>query len=457
MRAGAILRGMFGHELASGVAGMIFSLFAPLAQTALVAPTTGALDCSIWTSQSGITAGAATELTWWSVNASHATITETGGQPVNVPISGNRSVSPNTSRTYTLFVANQYGQSKICSVSVQVAPAATQAPSCTLTVPPGNYTAGQPVRLFWVTQNAQAAGITGLGTIDTARIPYGNADVYPSQNTLYTMTVANQSGSRTCSALVTLTQRQTTTTRPTATTYTVPRTVSTPSYTSRPTSFSAPSYRPAYSAAPSNAYGGGSYSSYSPYYGESYSLYSPSYEYGLGDYSLTNVWNDFGSGEYLRTDHDCYWGACNSEPSAWEYTSPGGYDTRIGWYDEYGHGQQYTYDASGNLIGANREVSLDYFNNFGGVESTSDDPYYSPGLNPYPSLEETAVSVPGVVYDSTGYRGLEDAGAFLSPPAASPFDYYGPSVYYEEVPSYGPSTDGLMQPDSWFNGYESWI
>lgn len=306
---------MFGHELASGVAGMILSLFAPLAQTALVAPTTGNVDCSIWATQSGITAGAATQLTWWSVNASHATITETGSQPVSVPPSGNRSVSPNTSRTYTLFVANQYGQSKTCSVAVQVAPTTTQAPSCTLTVPPGTYTAGQPVRLFWVTQNAQAAGITNIGTIDASRLAYGNADVYPSQNTLYTMTVANSSGSRTCSALVTLTQRHTTTTRPTATTYTVPRTVSTPSYTARPTSFSMPSYRPTYTATPSYSYGGGSSQIYRDSYYPAY--YSPTYEYGLGDYSLTNVWNDFGSGKYM-----------SRSPGEFDYyNNPDKYDT----------------------------------------------------------------------------------------------------------------------------------
>jgi hypothetical protein len=469
---------MLGHELASGIAGMILSLVAPIAHTALVAPASGTVDCSIWSAQSGITAGSATELTWWSMNASHATLTETGGSPQSVPFSGSRSVSPNTTRTYTLFVANNYGSTKTCSVTLQVSPAVVNAPSCTLSAAPGTHYAGRPVRLFWYTQNTAAASIAGIGTLDAQQLSQGSIDAYPSQSTLYTMTVANQSGTRTCAALVTLASQNTQNTVRTGGTtnsYTYSQPSIRTSYTYPTQSASSPTYyqnavtpRPLYTSGwyPQGTSYSRSYSATPSYtYTSPYSYQSPSYSNGLGEYSLTNIWNDTASGAYLETNQSCYGSWCSSEPDSWSYGDD--YFDQYGWYDNDGYVQNRRYDSDGNLIGAAREIDPlpdSYFDN----ESS-----YAPGSSSYSSWYDTSsgsgsgydpyyTSVPGITVDNDGL----DSSSYYLPPESSPSYCYptaqdggsweNPVMMYSPSSSYGPgSSDGQWSTGTEYGPYPS--
>lgn len=304
---------------------MILSLFSPLANTAFTAPTAG-LDCGIWLNQSSVSSGSAAQLTWWSSNASQATLTESGSAPYSVAVSGSKTVAPSGSMTYTLNVWDNAGNTKACSVSIAVSNG-NSLPVCTLSAAPGTHVAGQPVRLIWYTQNATGANLSDYGTIPASQLASGYADMYPTQSTLYTMTVANNSGSRTCSALVTLASQNP---QPHATGY-IPNsqplvyspTYYQPTYYPSSSGYSYPSY--GYTGGytyPSNgpystAYfdtvdnyldqvdyntGGGIYPSDS-YYPSSYyssdfadpSAYyvAPSSSNGLGDYSLTNTFNNF--------------------------------------------------------------------------------------------------------------------------------------------------------------------
>ena len=433
-----ILNYMFGHELASGIAGMVLSLIAPIANTALVAPATGAVDCSIWSSQSGITAGSATELTWWSMNASRAMLTETGGSPHSVPFSGTQSISPNTTRTYTLFVSNDYGSTKTCSVTLQVSSAVMQAPSCTLSVAPGTHYAGRPVRLFWYTQNTAAASISGVGTLDATQLSQGSIDAYPSQSTLYTMTVANQSGTRTCAALVTLASQNTPTTG-TTNSYTYSQPQIRTSYTYPTQTVSSPSSvrnavtpRPLYTSGwyPQGTSNSRAYSSASSYTNP-YSYQSPSYSNGLGEYSLTNIWNDTASGAYLETNQSCCGSWCDSEPDSWAYGT-NSFD-QYGWYDDNGYVQNRRYDSYGNMIGAASEIDPlpdSYFDN---TDTTSwADNWYTP--------------VQGITVDTNNYDTVYNTGVYPGEAASSPVEYYGTASQsdtwsWDNPVIYNPSTD----------------
>ena len=81
---------------------------------------------------------------------------------------------------------------------------ATSFPTCTISAPPGPHYTGHYVRLLWVSQDATSATISTIGAIPPGQVAQGFRDIYLTGNTLITMTVGNGTGTRTCSALISL-------------------------------------------------------------------------------------------------------------------------------------------------------------------------------------------------------------------------------------------------------------
>ncbi len=432
----------------SGFFGKIASLglmmLAPLSGTALVGTTQGAADCQIWLSQTGITAGGSAQLVWSTTNATGATMSENAGSPISVAASGSIAVSPNSSRTYTLVSRNvNNNTSKTCTATLSVSSGATSAPTCAISATPGTHYAGQQVQLVWYTQNAQAATISNVGTVPSSQLTQGSITVAPTQSTLYTMTVGNTLGTRTCSAAVAITPQ--TTTAQTSTGYTwrpvqTATTYSSPSYSARPISFSSPSYRQSSNYNP-YSYGYGNGSNYGN--GSSYTTYdswdtwdTPSRSSGLGEYSLTNIWNDVGQGGGISfTNYDCYQSDCSPYATSWGAGYPDGSYT-YGLGDGMGYGASATRDASGNLIGygsvPSEAESNAVFNDPRYQWSSGDSSAWSGSgsadQNYYGQQDTTYV--PGVTYSvPTDQQALDNYGIYSGQPASSPFDYYTPTPY----------------------------
>jgi hypothetical protein len=327
---------MWGHSLLTGFAGMVLSLVAPLANTALVAPTSGGVDCSLTVSQSGVAAGTTVQLTWWTVNAQNGgvTMSDNGNAPVAVNPSGSLPLTINANHSFALTVRNTYG-SKTCTASITSSTQTNNGPTCAISVPPGTYYAGQAVPLIWYSHNATSGQVGGIGAVSGSRLESGSGTIYPQQSTAVSMGVANQYGSNSCSTQVVITPRQTTTPQQPIYNTTSYRPVTTTSYAP---SYQPLSYRPTTSGTPS--YSTPSYSNslyprplYSSGWYPDTRLGSPSYTNGLGDYTLTNIWNNAYNGETLISNHDCSGLYCDSQPYSWGYASNWQADGTGGWYD----------------------------------------------------------------------------------------------------------------------------
>lgn len=360
---------MWGHDLVAGFAGLVLSFVAPLANPAFVAPaysssnynygygSSGSVDCTLTVSQSGVSAGTAAQVTWTTSGASTATMSQDGSPAVSVALSGSVPVTITHNTSLSLTARNGYGAYKTCTATVTVS-TNSSTPSCGLSPTPGVHYAGQQLQLVWYTQNATAAQISNVGAVPSNQLIQGSITIAPAYTTLYTMTVSNPSGSRTCSALVSINQRPTTNYQPVTTqqvTYR-PTTSGTPSYSS-PRSYPTYTY-PSSSGSSYSAGRGLGYGSYGG--GSSYERWgsgdywnSPSYSNGLGDWTLTNTWNNLGTGEGIFTSHDCYYGECNANPYEWGYSlqqTDGSYANQYGISDGLGYGASVTWDDSGNLL-----------------------------------------------------------------------------------------------------------
>jgi hypothetical protein len=350
---------------------MVLSLVAPLANTALVAPTSGGVDCGLTVSQSGVAAGTTVQLTWWTVNAQNGgvTMSDNGSTPVAVNPSGSIPLTINANHSFALTVRNTYG-SKTCTASITSSTQTNKGPTCAISVTPGTHYAGQGVQIVWYTQNATAGQVGGVGDVSGSQLSSGSATIYPQQSTAVSMGVANQYGSNSCSTQVVITPRQTTTPQQPIYNTTSYRPVTTTSYAP---SYQPLSYRPTTSGTPS--YSSPSYSNArypSPLYSSGWypdtRLGSPSYTNGLGDYTLTNIWNNAYNGETLISNHDCSGLYCDSQPYSWGYASnwqaDGTYGPttyRIGGDGAYGY-EQYTFDGNNQITGYNREIPNSVFN-----------------------------------------------------------------------------------------------
>ena len=80
-------------------------------------PGYGNLSCSIYANPSTIQNGQSSNLTWNSTGANTALLSDSLG---NVATNGSLTVRPNNSRTYTLTVSNNQGQTQTCDAYITV-------------------------------------------------------------------------------------------------------------------------------------------------------------------------------------------------------------------------------------------------------------------------------------------------------------------------------------------------
>lgn len=90
------------------------------------------------------------------------------------------------------------------TLALPLAASAASFPTCTISTPPGTVQPNSRVTLLWFTQDATWATISSVGQIPSSLLPQGHMDVYPGGTTIYTMTVGNSLGSRTCSVIVSI-------------------------------------------------------------------------------------------------------------------------------------------------------------------------------------------------------------------------------------------------------------
>lgn len=419
---------MWGHDLVAGFAGLVLSFVAPLANPAFVAPaysssnynygygSSGSVDCTLTVSQSGVSSGTAAQVTWTTSDASTATMSQDGSPAVNVALSGSVPVTITHNTSLSLTARNGYGAYKTCTATVTVS-TNSSTPSCGLSPTPGVHYAGQQLQLVWYTQNATAAQISNVGAVPSNQLIQGSITIAPTYTTLYTMTVSNPSGSRTCSALVSINQRPTTSYQP----------VTTQQVTYRPTTSGSPSYSsprsyPTYTYPSSSGSGG---SRYTPSQGLGYGSYgngSSYYDFETIEYPssrgwLTNTWNGFGDlgdsftvqsfphNSYggcpawttIGSDANCY-GATFDNPVADDYYNPGKYD-----YQRIFPGQS----ATDVINGVNGSGAIDPFADYTEPEFSQIE---------VPGIQDMSTS-PGGGYDPFApgaYSGPDDQGTFPS-------------------------------------------
>lgn len=197
----------------------------------------------------------------------------------------------------------------VMALPLAVYAAVANVPYCNISSSTTIVNPGTKVRLVWYTANATYAAIAGIGQVAVGQ---GYYDVYPQQNSTYTMTVANASGSRTCAALITMARPQQPVTfyAPTATpTYTPITFVNTAlpvtrNYTETTYYYDGP-YTYSYYDAPTSSYYETNTSSY--YYppdniAENYYLGNPySYSSPLASPNTTEI---YGNNYYGYFDHN---------------------------------------------------------------------------------------------------------------------------------------------------------
>ncbi len=146
-------------------------------------------SCDIWASDTHITDGESTTLTWNSDNAVSASLSSVGSVNEN----GSRVVWPNMTKTYTLTVWNDSGESAQCRVTITVEEDDDndEDPSCWIDANPGSVEYGEGTNLTWDSDNASSASISSIGSVSTS----GNRWVGALYNDkTYTLTVRNDSG-----------------------------------------------------------------------------------------------------------------------------------------------------------------------------------------------------------------------------------------------------------------------
>lgn len=138
-----------------------------------------------------IAKGQSANLFWTSADASN--LTWVGFGPVS--LNGNAGVWPNTTTTYTVTAAGP-GGTNTASATVIVNP----VPSVTLTAIPTTITNGQYANLFWTSANATNLTWVGFGPVSLS----GNAGVWPSMTTTYSVVATGPGGTNSASATVTV-------------------------------------------------------------------------------------------------------------------------------------------------------------------------------------------------------------------------------------------------------------
>jgi hypothetical protein len=118
---------------------------------------------------------------------------------VAVALDGTKDVYPTQDTTYTI-TATGNGKTVTCQKTVKVT-TPTPDPVCTLDAAPLIITNGQKSVLSWTTQNASSVSIDqGINGVSAN----GSKDVYPTQNTTYTLTATGNGKTVTCAKTITV-------------------------------------------------------------------------------------------------------------------------------------------------------------------------------------------------------------------------------------------------------------
>jgi len=165
----------------------------PTAQTT-VTVTAAAPTATFSASPTTINVGQSSTLTWTTTNATSVSIDNGVGSQ---PTSGNTSVSPTTTKTYTLTVNGPGGTiTKTATVTVNSPP-----PTISFSATPSTIASGQTSSLVWTTTNAATVTIdNGVGSQPLS----GSTSVHPTVTTTYTLTATGPGGTQMSQATVTV-------------------------------------------------------------------------------------------------------------------------------------------------------------------------------------------------------------------------------------------------------------
>ena len=152
-------------------------------------------------SSTSITPGSSVVLSWNSTNGVSASINQGIG---SVGLSGNRTVTPSSTRTYTLTVTGEAGTTPATdSVRITVIDTTLDPPTVdSFSASPSTIDEGDSSTLSWTTTGATSVSIDeGVGSnlaVD------GNVSVSPTETTTYTITATNDDGTDTDTTTVTV-------------------------------------------------------------------------------------------------------------------------------------------------------------------------------------------------------------------------------------------------------------
>lgn len=166
--------------------------------TAAVASPGIAPTVTLTATPSTVSSGQGTTLAWTSANATSVTWVGVG----SVSLNGNAGVWPNATTTYTVTATGPGGTSSAsATVTVTGTTIAASPPTVTLTATPSTINLGQGATLTWTSANATSLTWNGVGPVSLN----GNAGVWPSATTTYTVTATGPGGTTSASATVTVT------------------------------------------------------------------------------------------------------------------------------------------------------------------------------------------------------------------------------------------------------------
>ena len=148
---------------------------------------------SLSASSTSITAGSSVVLSWSSTNGVSASINQGVGAVAPVA-GGTRTVTPASTRTYTLTVVGAEGTNDAtASVTITVIPEEGNPPTVdSFTATPDEITEGGSLVLAWTTTGATSVSIPGVGSNLASD---GSATVSPTASRSYTITATNDDGS----------------------------------------------------------------------------------------------------------------------------------------------------------------------------------------------------------------------------------------------------------------------
>lgn len=165
-------------------------------------PPPDAPTCTLSANPSSLNAGGASTLSWTTTNASSFEIDH--GVGLVAPVGSGATSTPtlNTTTTFTGTVSNAHGDTATCSATVGVLP--PPGPVCSLSVNASSIDPGESIDISWTSANVTSGFINhNVGT--TSPVSNGTiADIFPSDDTLYTGTFTGPNGTATCSATVTI-------------------------------------------------------------------------------------------------------------------------------------------------------------------------------------------------------------------------------------------------------------